>query len=193
MTQALQPIPENERSPFPEGRLAQLGVALGLIAAMVALLLLMGRHPVCPCGRVTLLQTGHDPNENSQQFADWYSLLHVAFGMGLYAMVRWLRPHWTVGSTMLAVVFGHSIWEVAENTPWIIGVFSGGVNAPHYSGDSILNSLGDSFFAFSGAAAMPFLALPVVAVVVLAIEVAVTWGVGDGFVVGTLRLLGVDV
>ena len=193
MSRALHPVPENERSPFPRDAVGQIGTALAIVGLMAAVLALMGRHLVCPCGKVSLWQTGLDPAENSQQFADWYSLLHVAFGMGLFGMVRFLRRHWTFGATMLAVVLGHSIWEVAENTPWIIGVFSGGANAPHYAGDSLLNSFGDTVFALGGAAFLPFLPIAAVVPILVVIEIAVTWGIGDGFVVGTLRLFGVNI
>lgn len=193
MSSLTHPVPENERSPFPDGAWRQLGTALAILGLAAALLILMGRHPVCPCGTVSLWQAGRNPAENSQAFADWYSLLHVVFGMGLFAAVRGVRPHWKLSSVFLAVLLGHSIWEVAENTPVIIGLFSGGANAPFYEGDSLLNSLGDTVFALGGAAMMPHLRWPAVAAVAVAAEVAVTWGVGDGFVVGTLRLLGVKV
>jgi hypothetical protein len=193
MSSALQPVPEHELSPFPDRGWRQLGIAAAILGAAAALLLLMGRHPVCPCGTVSLWQATQDPAENSQAFADWYSLLHVVFGMALFAGVRYLRPHWTLASVLLAVLLGHSIWEVAENTPLIIGVFSGGANAPHYGGDSLLNSLGDTVFALGGAVLMPYLSWVAVGAIVVLVEAAVTWGVGDGFVVGTLRLVGFHV
>ncbi|WP_161992568.1 DUF2585 family protein [Aureimonas leprariae] len=193
MSSAVQPIPENERSPFPDKGWRQVGIAFTMLGTAAAILLLMGRHPVCPCGTVSVWQWSRDPAENSQAFADWYSLLHVVFGMALFAGVRRLRPHWSLPSVFLAVILGHSIWEVAENTPLIIGIFSGGANAPHYEGDSLLNSFGDTVFALGGAGLMPFLRWPAVALVVVAVEAAVTFGVGDGFVVGTLRLFGVDI
>ncbi|GGD99854.1 UPF0314 protein [Aureimonas endophytica] len=193
MSSLTPPVPADERSPFPRAASARLATALGILGAMAAILLLMGRDPVCPCGKVTLWQFGADPAENSQQFADWFSLLHIAFGMGLFALVRYLRPHWSRTDMLLAVLFGHSIWEVAENTPWIIGVFSGGANAPHYSGDSLLNSFGDTLFALAGAGAMPWLAWPAILAIVVAIEIAVSLGAHDGFIIGTLRLVGVAV
>ncbi|RZK92013.1 MAG: DUF2585 family protein [Methylobacterium sp.] len=160
---------------------------------MVAVLLVMGRDPICPCGIVRVWQSGLDPAENSQQFADAYSLLHIVFGMGLAAFVSWMRPRWSTGALLLSVLFGHSLWEIAENTPLIIGLFSGGANAPHYEGDSILNSLGDTVFALAGALfarRMPWWAN---AAMVIGVEIAVTLAIDDGFVIGTLRLLGVDI
>ena len=85
MSDVLKPHPADRTSPFPLRPGRRCLAALGMVAAMAALLLVMGRDPTCPCGVVRLWQSGLDPLENSQQFADWYSLLHVVFGMALAA------------------------------------------------------------------------------------------------------------
>lgn len=193
MTDLLAPRPADRSSPFPLRPGKRCLAALAMVAAMAAILHAMGRDMTCPCGIVRLWQPGLDPAENSQQFADWYSLLHVIFGMGLAAFVAWMRPNWSLGALLLSALLGHSIWEVAENTPWIIGLFSGGVNAPHYEGDSILNSLGDTVFALGGALFARRMPLWASAVAVVAVEIAVTLAIDDGFVIGTLRLMGVNV
>ncbi|HEX8416987.1 MAG TPA: DUF2585 family protein [Methylobacterium sp.] len=193
MSNVLQPRPADRTSPFPlrPGRRCLAG--LGMVAAMAAILFAMGRDPTCPCGIVRLWQPGLAPAENSQQLADWYSLLHIVFGMALAVFVAWMRPRWSLGALLLSVLLGHSLWEIAENTPWIIGLFSGGANAPHYEGDSILNSLGDTVFALAGAVLTRTVPVWVSVLAVLAVEVAVTLAIDDGFIIGTLRLMGVDV
>lgn len=193
MTGLFQPSPADRSSPFPMQPRRRWIVALGMLAGTMLALFLMGRNPVCPCGVVSLWQQSSDPAENSQQFADWYSALHIVFGIGLAAFTAWVKPSWSSGAVLLSVLLGHCAWEIAENTPLIIGIFSGGVNAPHYEGDSILNSLGDSVFAIGGAVA--YLNIPGWAsvLIVAAVEVAVAFAIHDGFVLGSLRLLGVDV
>ncbi|WP_157944640.1 DUF2585 family protein [Mangrovicella endophytica] len=193
MSDILQPKPQDRSSPFPMNVRGRLWAGLGMIAVTLALLAAIGRPVTCPCGIVRLWQTGANPAENSQQFADWYSLLHIAFGIGLAAFVRWMRPAWSLGAMFLCVIFGHSIWEAMENTPAIVALFSSSPNAEHYAGDSLLNSLGDTLFALGGAATFPRLSRTGLIIILAAIETAVTLGVGDGFIVGTLRLLGVDI
>lgn len=193
MTDLLTPHPADRTSPFPMRPGKRCLAGLAIVAAMAVILFAMGRHVTCSCGVVRIWQSGLDPAENSQQFADWYSLLHIVFGMGLALFVAWMRPKWSLGALLLSALLGHSIWEIAENTPWIIGLFSGSVNAPHYEGDSILNSLGDTVFALGGAVLMRTVPVWASVAVVLAVEIAVTVAIDDGFVIGTLRLVGVDV
>lgn len=193
MTDLLQPSPADSSSPFPMQPRRRWIAGFCMVAATVIVLLLMGRKPVCPCGVVSLWQQTSDPAQNSQQFADWYSALHIVFGLALAAFTTWNKPRWSSGAVLLSVLLGHCAWEIAENTPFIIDIFSGGMNAPHYEGDSILNSLGDTVFAVGGAVA--FLQMPGWASVllVIAVEIIVSFTIHDGFIIGSLRLFGIDV
>lgn len=171
----------------------RLALAAAVLCGLVAALAVMGRHPVCPCGIISLVQTHLSAAQNSQQFADWYSALHVIFGMGLFAFIHWMRPAWPLGTALLAVLIGHTMWELTENTPFVVAVFSGTPNAPDYSGDSILNSLGDTVFALSGAFLASRLSARTTIALALTLELAVTVAIDDGLIVGTLRLVGAPV
>lgn len=165
-------------------------VVLAVFAAHVLWLVLMDRSLVCPCGVVTLWQTDADPAQNSQQFADFYSLLHVVYGMGLCALLGWLRPHWPVADRALLALVSSTLWEVIENTPWVIALLDNVANAaPDYDGDSILNSLADTGFAMAGF----WLALRLpgrwILVLAIALEVTVTVAINDGLLLATGRVL----
>lgn len=168
-------------------------IALGTLLLMVAWMRLMGRPWVCPCGTVVLWDGDpHSPGA-SQQFADWYSLLHVALGMGFYAALSKARPHWPLSWTLLLAVGSSAVWEMVENTTFVIGLFDGASGAPSYSGDSILNALGDTVFVTLGfvfARSVPLWgSLGAIALIELSIALAIR----DGFILGTLRVLGVSV
>ncbi|OHV13835.1 DUF2585 family protein [Kushneria phosphatilytica] len=154
---------------------------------------LMGRSYFCPCGEIHLWQGQLDPARNAQQFADWYSLLHVIFGMGVYTLLTLMRPGWRLYERAMMALLSSAIWEIMENAPWIIEVINRSSQGPHYSGDSILNSLEDTLFAMIGFLLgwrLPkWSLLPLAA----ALEISVSLAIHDGLILGTLRLMGGNV
>ena len=61
-----------------------LFAALLLMVAAAGLLWLMGRPPICTCGRIDWW--GNVGPEQSQMLADWYSFSHVIHGILFYAV-----------------------------------------------------------------------------------------------------------
>jgi len=181
----------------PESHLASpttsLLASLAIVALMVAWLTLVGRPWVCPCGTVEFWQGELSQAENSQQFSDWYSALHVIYGMALFAFVTGMRPTATRSRFGQWAVASSAVWEAVENTPFLIHMFSHSAGAPDYFGDSVLNATGDTLFVVLGffiAAKLPVWASVLIA---LALELAISLAIDDGLVIGTLRLLGVSV
>ena len=132
---------------MPHGRAVAAVVAIMLVAAATELA--MGRVPICTCGTVKLWHGVVQSPENSQQLTDWYSLSHVIHGMIMY-FVAWLlwrkwrlfggRPaRWALPIAVLV----EAAWEVAENTPMVIDRYRAVTVSFGYSGDSVLNSMGD--------------------------------------------------
>ncbi|WP_062215178.1 DUF2585 family protein [Aureimonas sp. AU20] len=180
-------------SALPAGLAGQVMVGLGILAAMAAWLAWMDRPLTCPCGTVALWDGDpHSPGA-SQQFADWYSALHVMYGIGLYAFIRRMAPRWPLSWMFLAALASSAIWEAMENTPAMIALFGDAPGTPSYEGDSILNAFGDTLFVVLGFFAARGLPVPATLFLALALEGAVAFTIGDGFILGSLRLLGVGV
>ncbi|WP_182086744.1 DUF2585 family protein [Aureimonas sp. ME7] len=175
------------------GPTGQVAVGVSIVVLMAALLDLMGRPVVCDCGTIALWDGDPHSPGSSQQFSDWYSALHVVYGIGLFLALRHARPHWPTSWLLLTTLASSAIWEVAENTPWIIAMFGQAVGAPDYHGDSVLNAIGDTVFVVVGFFAARALPLLGTIGLVVALELAIALAIGDGFVLGTLRLLGVSV
>ena len=116
-------------------------VAIAIFAVAAAILLLMGRNPLCTCGRVDLW--GPVGPTQSQMLADWYSFSHLVHGFLFYAALKWLAPHWPVEWRFAAAMAVEAAWEVIENTPMVINRYREATAALGYEGDSILNSLAD--------------------------------------------------
>lgn len=155
----------------PHGKALVLAVVFA--ALVLAILLAMGRPPICACGTVKLWHGVVQSSENSQHIADWYSFSHVIHGLLFYffAWVVWVR--WRIFGGVparyalpIAVAF-EGFWEVLENSPVIIDRYRAVTVSWGYVGDSIINSAADI-----GWMVMGFLAasrLPVWASVLMAI------------------------
>lgn len=167
--------------------------ALAVVALLVLWLHLVGRSFLCSCGDVRFWQGELTPRENSQQFSDWYSALHVVFGIGLFAFVHRMRPRWALERKLLVVIASSAVWEAIENMPFVIALFQEPSDALRYHGDSILNSLGDTVFVLFGAVLAAVLPPWTTLLVALAAELTVSLAINDGLILGTLRLIGIDV
>ena len=116
-------------------------LALAVFAAAAIILFVMGRNPLCACGRVDLW--GAVGPEQSQMLFDWYSLSHLVHGFIFYALLAWLAPRWDVRWRFAAALAIEAAWEILENTPMVIDRYREATAALGYEGDSILNSLSD--------------------------------------------------
>lgn len=135
------------------GRGIRLGWWLGLpvlALAMAAVLLAMGRVPICACGTVKLWHGAVNSAENSQHLADWYAPSHVVHGLLFYGLFRWAAPRAPLGARALMAAALEAAWEVAENTPAVINRYREATAALGYTGDSVVNSLADLGFMLLG-------------------------------------------
>lgn len=147
--------------------------SFAIMVAAAAILLAMGRVPICTCGTVKLWHGVVQSAENSQQLTDWYSLSHFIHGLIMY-FVAWLlwtkwrlfggRPaRWALPIAVLV----EAAWEVTENTPMIIDRYRAVTVSFGYSGDSVLNSMGDigcMILGFLAASRLPWRASLAIAI-----------------------------
>jgi hypothetical protein len=122
---------------------------IAIMASAAAILLAMGRVPICTCGTVKLWHGVVQSAENSQQLTDWYSLSHVIHGMIMYFVAWLLWTKWRLLGGRPArfalpiAVLVEAAWEICENSPWIIDRYRAVTVSFGYTGDSVLNSMGD--------------------------------------------------
>lgn len=115
---------------------------LVVVAAMLALRA-MGRTWFCKCGTphpwVSDIHSAH----NSQHLFDPYSFSHFQHGLLFYAALAFALPRWPVGRRLVIALAVEAVWEVIENTPWVIEKYRAATISLDYYGDSIFNSVSD--------------------------------------------------
>ena len=117
-------------------------VAFAIVAMLaVAILLAMGRPPICTCGTVTLW--GSEGPAQSQMLTDWYSPSHIVHGFLFYALLHLTLPRQSEDRRFALALLIEAGWEIVENTPMIIDRYREATIALGYSGDSVLNSASD--------------------------------------------------
>src|SRR5690242_10758390 len=117
--------------------------ALVIIAGAAATLLAMGRHPICTCGSIDLWVGERDSPRTSQMLADWYSLSHIVHGLIFYGILWLVARRWPIEWRFLAALCVETLWELTENTPFVIDRYRATTAALDYNGDSVLNSISD--------------------------------------------------
>jgi len=125
-------------------------IAFALVAVMAAILIWMGRNPICACGTVKLwVGTVHGP-DNSQHLADWYTPSHIIHGFLFYLLGWFFLRRNPPGDRLIGAVVIEAAWEILENSPIIIDRYRDATIALGYSGDAVINSAADVIWMIVG-------------------------------------------
>ena len=126
-------------------------VVIVLLVPLMALALWAeGRLFYCSCGDLKFWVADTCSSQNSQQLFDPYSFTHILHGFLLFWLValvfKKLSSPWQL--TLAAIL--EAVWEVIENTNFVIDRYRAQTAALGYTGDTVVNSIGDLCCAIAG-------------------------------------------
>lgn len=116
---------------------------IALVALAIMELRHQGRLWWCQCGQTFLWSGDIWSSHNSQHLVDPYSFAHVEHGILFYGLLVFLCPSLPIGWRFFIATSIEVLWEVSENTEFMINRYRSATISLDYFGDSVGNSLGD--------------------------------------------------
>lgn len=160
-----------------------------IVAAASGQLRLQGRIWWCACGRPRIWDGDIWSAHNSQHLFDPYSFTHILHGLLLCGVILWTLPRiGRIGQLTIAIA-AEALWEVFENTPFVIQRYREATIGLGYEGDSIANSMGDLLCCVMGFLLARRLRFRRSLVLFVAIELALLLWVRDNLTLNVLMLI----
>jgi hypothetical protein len=160
-----------------------------VICAMTVFLRLQGRLWTCACGYILLWSGDINSAGASQHVFDPYTFTHVIHGFMFIALAHLFWPRLTEAWKASIALCAEALWEMIENTGFIIQRYRADTISIGYTGDTILNSFGDLLACVIGVVVARKLGLVKTLVVTAVIEVMLAISVRDGLLLNIVMLL----
>ncbi len=176
------------------GFLLWLFIAALIIAITIAILYAMGRVPFPKDGTQFWYGVRSGPGQ-SQHFTDVYTFTHVVHGP-VYFFLLWLifkkglKLTLPAGLLFVLAVGIECAWETFENSDFVINRYRRNRAYSGYSGDTIINSVGDILGMVVGYLyTMRFQGILPALGLVVALEAGLYALAGDNFTISLIRLI----
>lgn len=165
-------------------------VVIVLLVPLTALALWAeGRLFWCACGEFRVWVGDTCSSQNSQQLFDPYSFTHVLHGFLLFWLIALVFKNLSPSRQLSLAAILEALWEILENTPFIIDRYRAQTAALGYTGDTIVNSLGDLFCAIVGFQVARRLGYVRSLIAFLILEVVLLFWIHDSLLLQILMLI----
>lgn len=159
------------------------------VLAAAAVLLAMGRVPICTCGYIKLWHGETMSSENSQHLTDWYTPSHLLHGLIFYAALSPLGARLAVGWRLFIATVVECGWEIAENTNAVIERYREVTISLDYYGDSVINSVFDILAMIAGFWLARRIPVAVSVALLFGFELLTAYVIRDGLALNVLMLV----
>ena len=148
-----------------------------------------GRLMACACGVFRVWVGDTCSSQNSQQLFDPYSLTHILHGFLLFWLVSLLFKNLSSTWQLSLAAILEGVWEVLENTSYVINRYREQTAALGYTGDTVVNSLGDLLCAIAGVFIARKLGFVRSLIVFLLFEIVLLIWIRDSLLIQILMLI----
>jgi len=175
--------------PERRGRCCPWLVLGAILTAALYQLHRQGRVWWCACGKLNLWAGDIWSAHNSQHVFDPYSFTHVLHGILFYGIIVRLFPRMAFAWRFCLALGLEALWEVFENTQFIIQRYREATIGLGYVGDSIVNSAADILCCALGLILARRLGFRWSVVLFAATELALLFAVRDNLTLNILMLI----
>jgi hypothetical protein len=160
-----------------------------ILLATALILHQQGRLWICSCGRVLLWAGDIWSSDNSQHIFDPYSFTHILHGFLfawiLLALAAKVKDNWQLVITIIL----ESLWEIFENSKFIIDRYREGTVSLGYTGDTVINSISDILLCGAGFYIARKLGWKKSLIVFVVIELILLFWIRDNLTLNILMLI----
>lgn len=181
----------------PPGSVSLGRLPLWVFAAGAGLLVLLqvlvlhglGQPLIAASGHILLWVGSPLSPDTSQQLSDWYSFSHFIHGFIFFGLLNWLAPQLPLGARLLLAMGIEIAWEFAENSPAVIQHYRKQALAAGYVGDSVLNSVCDTFIMSAGFFFASVVRARYVIALALGLEIFTAYAIRDNLTLNVFNLI----